>query len=97
VSGGPRLIGKHIGMFIDKKQIEISYIDDADEYLQRIMELVSQPVLEHEQPDAEAQREAAYQAANERHPLPISGTDDGQKYGSEQQPIPLHLRRCGHA
>ena len=27
------LIGKHLGMFVDKKQIEISYIDDADEYL----------------------------------------------------------------
>ncbi len=27
------LIGKHLGMFIDKKQIDISVIDDSDEYL----------------------------------------------------------------
>jgi hypothetical protein len=47
------LIGRHIGMFVDRKSIEISYIDDADEYLQRIMELVSPPVLEHEAPQLE--------------------------------------------
>jgi hypothetical protein len=42
------LIGKHLGMFIDRTSIEISYIDDADEYLAKIMELVGKPVLEHE-------------------------------------------------
>jgi hypothetical protein len=35
------LIGKHLGMFVDRKQIEISYIDDADEYLAKIMEIVN--------------------------------------------------------
>ena len=80
------LIGKHIGMFIEKKQIEISYIDDADEYLAKILELVGQPVIEHEPlEDAEARREAAYRAANERHPLPISGASHGQEDGSDQQ------------
>jgi hypothetical protein len=34
------LIGKHLGMFIDKKAIEISYIDDSDEYLARILAIV---------------------------------------------------------
>jgi hypothetical protein len=42
------LIGKHLGMFIDKKQIEISYIDDADEYLQRILEIVNSRTVDHE-------------------------------------------------
>jgi hypothetical protein len=42
------LIGKHLGMFIDKKVIEISYIDDADEYLARIMEIVNAKVIDHE-------------------------------------------------
>jgi hypothetical protein len=44
------LIGKHLNMFIEKKSVEISYIDDADEYLAKIMELVGQPVLEQEPP-----------------------------------------------
>ena len=34
------LIGKHLGMFIDRKQIDIAYVDDADEYLAKIMALV---------------------------------------------------------
>jgi hypothetical protein len=42
------LIGKHLGMFFDKKSIEISYVDDADEYLARIMEIVNAKVIDHE-------------------------------------------------
>jgi hypothetical protein len=42
------LIGKHLGMFIDKKSIEISYVDDSDEYLARIMEIVNAKVIDHE-------------------------------------------------
>ena len=42
------LIGKHLGMFIERKQIEIAYVDDADEYLARIMALVDAKVIEHE-------------------------------------------------
>jgi hypothetical protein len=42
------LIGKHLGMFIDKKQIEVSYIDDADEYLAEIMAIVDAKTVEHE-------------------------------------------------
>jgi hypothetical protein len=42
------LIGKHLGMFIDKKSIEISYVDDADEYLSRILEIVNGKTIEHE-------------------------------------------------
>ncbi len=34
------LIGKHLGMFVDKKQIDINVIDDSDEYLRRLMEAV---------------------------------------------------------
>jgi hypothetical protein len=42
------LIGKHIGMFVDKKSVEISYVDDADEYLARIMAIVNAKVVDHE-------------------------------------------------
>ena len=35
-------------MFIDKKQMEINYIDDADEYLQRIMAIVDGKVIDNE-------------------------------------------------
>jgi hypothetical protein len=42
------LIGKHLGMFIDKKSIDISYIDDADEYLAKIMAIVDAKTVEHE-------------------------------------------------
>jgi hypothetical protein len=47
------LIGKHLGMFIDRKQIDIAYADDADEYLARLLKLVGQPVLEHDLPQLE--------------------------------------------
>jgi hypothetical protein len=42
-----RSIGKHLGLFIDNKQIEISYIDDADEYLAKIMAIVDGRTVEH--------------------------------------------------
>ena len=42
------LIGKHLGMFVDKKSIDISYIDDSDEYLRQLMEIVNAKVIEHE-------------------------------------------------
>lgn len=42
------LIGKHLGMFIDRKQIEVAYINDADEYLATIMALVDGKTVEHE-------------------------------------------------
>ncbi len=42
------LIGKHLGMFIDKNSIDISYIDDADEYLAKIMAIVDAKTVEHE-------------------------------------------------
>jgi phage terminase small subunit len=42
------LIGKHLGMFIEKKSIDISYIDDADEYLAKIMAIVEAKTVEHE-------------------------------------------------
>jgi hypothetical protein len=44
------LIGKHLGMFIDRKQIDIAYVDDADEYLAKLMELVNAKVVDHEPP-----------------------------------------------
>jgi len=42
------LIGKHLGMFIERKQIEIAYVDDADEYLAQIMALVDAKTVEHD-------------------------------------------------
>jgi hypothetical protein len=42
------LVGKHLNMFADRKEIQISTVDDSDAYLQRIMELVQAPVIEHE-------------------------------------------------
>jgi hypothetical protein len=42
------LIGRHLGMFIDRKQIEINHLDDADAYLEQLMKLVGTPVVEHE-------------------------------------------------
>ena len=42
------LIGKHLGMFIDKKAIEISHIDDADEYLAKLMEIVGIKTIDAE-------------------------------------------------
>jgi phage terminase small subunit len=44
------LIGKHLGLFIDKKQIEINHIDDADEYLANILALVDAKTVDHEPP-----------------------------------------------
>lgn len=42
-----QVVGKHLGMFIDKKSIEISCIDDADAYLSRIMGLVDAKTVKH--------------------------------------------------
>jgi len=47
------LIGKHLGMFIDKKEIQINVLDDADEYLARLIELVGKPVAEDMTPQLE--------------------------------------------
>jgi phage terminase small subunit len=44
------LIGKHLGMFIERKQVEIAYVDDADEYLARIIALVENKVIDNEPP-----------------------------------------------
>src|SRR5215469_2792550 len=42
------LIGKHLGMFIERKQIDIAYVDDSDEYLMKIMGLVDGKVIDNE-------------------------------------------------
>jgi hypothetical protein len=44
------IIAKHLGMLIERKEIAVSYVDDADEYLARMMRLIEAPVLEAEQP-----------------------------------------------
>jgi hypothetical protein len=41
-------IGKHLGMFIERKQIDITYADDAEEYLQWIIALVDAKTIDHE-------------------------------------------------
>jgi hypothetical protein len=42
------LIGKHLGMFIERKQIDLIYVDDADEYLAKIIALVDGKVIDNE-------------------------------------------------
>ena len=42
------LIGRQFGMFIDKKSVEISMVDDSDEYLRRRLEIVNAKVVENE-------------------------------------------------
>jgi hypothetical protein len=42
------ILAKHLGMLVERKQINIAYVDDADEYLERMMKLIAQPVLEAE-------------------------------------------------
>ena len=63
------LIGKHLNMFVDRKEIQFSYVDDADEYLAKLLELVGQPVLEDKAPHALILEHDA---------------NDGQRYGSDQ-------------
>jgi hypothetical protein len=40
------IIAKHLGMLIERKEIAISYIDDADEYLAKMMKLIEGEVHE---------------------------------------------------
>jgi hypothetical protein len=42
------LIGRHLGMFVDKKTNEISVLDDSDEYLARLMEIVNAKKIDNE-------------------------------------------------
>jgi phage terminase small subunit len=42
------LIGRHLAMFSDRKEIQINVVDDADAYLEQLMKLVGTPVVEHE-------------------------------------------------
>jgi hypothetical protein len=42
------LIGKHLGMFVERRQVDIAYVDDADEYLAKIMGLVDGKVIDNE-------------------------------------------------
>jgi phage terminase small subunit len=44
------LIGKHLGMFIERRQIDIAYVDDSDEYLAKIIALVDGKVIDNELP-----------------------------------------------
>jgi hypothetical protein len=42
------LVGRHLGLFIDRKRIKINVLDDSDEYLAKIMAIVNAKVVEHE-------------------------------------------------
>jgi hypothetical protein len=42
------LVGRHLGLFVDRKQIEINALDDSDAYLAQLMEIVNAKVVEHE-------------------------------------------------
>jgi hypothetical protein len=63
------LVGKHLNMFVDRKSVEVNYIDDADEYLAKIMDIVNAKVVEHE-PTPLARLE--------------NGHDDGLEEGSHE-------------
>jgi hypothetical protein len=41
------LIGRHLNMFVDNKNIEINYLDDSDEYLEKLIALVDAKVVDH--------------------------------------------------
>lgn len=76
------LIGKHIGMFIDKKEIQINMIDDADEYLARILAIVDAKVIE-----GEATKLV------DGVPSVVVAIEDGNKYGpaDTEQPDPIDI------
>jgi phage terminase small subunit len=44
------LIGKHVNMFVERKQIDITHADDADEYLAKIIALVDGKGIDNELP-----------------------------------------------
>lgn len=84
------LIGKHIGLFVERKELQINFVDDSDAYLARLLEIVETPITIDAEPapaqlDAEERPEAAYRAATERHPLPIRDTNDGIECGSDTE------------
>ena len=35
-------------MFVDRKELQINFVDDSDEYLARIMEIVNAKVIDNE-------------------------------------------------
>ena len=41
-------IPKHLGLFVDKKHIELNILDDSDEYLRQLMEIVNGRTVDHE-------------------------------------------------
>jgi hypothetical protein len=42
------LLGRHLNMFVDRKELQINRVDDSDEYLSRIMELVNSRTIDAE-------------------------------------------------
>jgi hypothetical protein len=42
------IIAKHLGMLIERKEVAISHVDDADEYLAKMMTLIEPAVIEHQ-------------------------------------------------
>jgi hypothetical protein len=44
------MIGKHLNMFLDRKSLEINFVDDRDAYLQQLMDIVHGKVLDNELP-----------------------------------------------
>jgi hypothetical protein len=54
------LLGKHLNLFVDRKSIEINYVDDdSDQYLVRLMQLVDAKTVEHEPAPLVIDHEAA--------------------------------------
>jgi hypothetical protein len=64
-------------MLVERRQIDIAYADDADAYLQKLLELVGTPVIEHEPLQLEQQPKQLEHDAK-----------DGQEYGLVQEVEP---------
>lgn len=58
------LIGKHLNMFADRKEIQINYVDDADEYLARIMGQLEGPVIDQEPVAKQLSNDGSDESAN---------------------------------
>jgi phage terminase small subunit len=71
------LIGKHINMFIDRKQIDIAYADDADAYLAKIIAQVDGKVIDNELPLLESVADEPSTADDEAAKPGQGGPNDG--------------------
>ena len=50
------LVGKHLGLFVDRKVFELNAADDSAEYLQRLMEIVGIKTIDQEPAQQQLER-----------------------------------------